>query len=143
MHLIYTTYGCRCSPKKLCIHWVMVGCNYFLERKKLCTLKKTSLRLITVTYKETYSFRNKQSTLDHSLLLWVCLYDFTKIFVRLSVIAAVCYFSVYKLIGWDSKSSVVHKLIIKRVESRPGVFVVNLEHISQLFFSVLLLTLNR
>ena len=64
-------------------------------------------------------------------------------FVRLSVIAAVCYFSVYKLIGWDSKSSVVLKLIIKRVESRPGVFVVNLEHISQLFFSVLLLTLNR
>ena len=63
--------------------------------------------------------------------------------VRLSVIAAVCYFSVYKLIGWDSKSSVVHKLTIKRVESRPGAFIVNFEHISQLFFSVLLLTLNR
>ena len=114
------------------------GHNYFLEIKKLCTLKKNcSLRLITVTYK-------KNIFLGTTSLLWITVFCYeTKVFVRLSVIAAVCYFSVYKLIGWDSKSSVVLKLIIKRVESRPGVFVVNLEHISQLFFSVLLLTLNR
>ena len=29
---------------------------------------------------------------------------FTKIFVHLSVISAVCYFSVYKLKGWDTKN---------------------------------------
>ena len=59
-----------------------------------------------------------------------------KIFVHLSVIAAVCYFSVYKLIGWDSKSTAEHKKkernmfkAIKRVESCPGVFIVNLEDI--------------
>ena len=69
---------------------------------------------------------------------------FYKILVRVPVIAAVCYFSVYKLIGWDSKSTAEHKekewmyskLTIKRVQSRLGVFIVNFEHISHLFFSV-------
>ena len=43
------------------------------------------------------------------VFLGVFSYYFTKIFVRLSVIAAVCYFSVYKLIGWDSKSTAEYK----------------------------------
>ena len=101
-------------------------------------LKKTSLRLITVTNKEKYYFRKKQSTLDHSLFSWVCTYDFTEIFVRLSVIAAVCYFGVYELIGWDSKPTAEHKkkewkyskITIKKVESRHGVFIVNFEHVN-------------
>ena len=48
------------------------------------------MRLNTVTYKEKMLL--EITTLDHSLLY------FTKIFVHESVIAAVCYFSVYKLI---------------------------------------------
>ena len=117
------------------------------KKEFLYSEKNCSLRLITVTYKEKYSFRNKWSTLDHSLLLWVYLYDFAKIFLRLSVIAAVCYFSVYKLIGWDSKSTTEYKkkewkcskLTIKKVESHHGVFIVNFEHISHSIFSVSIL----
>ena len=77
---------------------------------------------------------------------------FTKIFVDLLVIAAVCYFSVYKFIGWDpaniylfkvnSKntkpwSDVCPKLPINAVEIGSGVFIVNFENYS-LFFSVFL-----
>ena len=77
---------------------------------------------------------------------------FTKIFVYLLVIAAVCYFSVYKLIGRDpaniylfkvnSKntktwSDVCPKLPINTVESRSGVFNVSFENYSH-FFSVFL-----
>ena len=66
---------------------------------------------------------------------------FTKIFVYLLVIAAVCYFSVCKLKGWDSAniylfrvnsentktwSDVCPKLPINTVESRSSVFIVNL-----------------
>ena len=66
---------------------------------------------------------------------------FTKIFVYLLVIAAVCYFSVYKLKGWDSAniylfrvnskntktwSDACPKLPINTVESRSSVFIVNL-----------------
>ena len=64
--------------------------------------------------------------------------------VRQSVIATVCYFSVYKLIGWDSKSTAelkkkewkCSKLTIKKIESHQGVFIVNFEHISHSIFSV-------
>ena len=77
---------------------------------------------------------------------------FTKIFVDLLVIAAVCYFSVYIFIRWDpaniylfkvnSKntkacSNLCSKLPINTVESCSGVFIVNFENYSQ-FFSVLL-----
>ena len=79
-------------------------------------------------------------------------YYFTKIFAHLLVTAAVCYFSVYKLIRWDpaniylfkvnSKntktwSDVCPKLPINTVEGRFGVFIVNFEHYSH-FFSVFL-----
>ena len=73
-------------------------------------------------------------------------------FVYLLVIAAGCYFSVYKLIEWDpariclfkvnSKntktwSDVCPKLPINAVESHSGIFIVNFENYSQ-FFSVFL-----
>ena len=117
------------------------------NKETLYSEKNCSLRLITVTYKEKYSLGNNYSTLDHSLSLWVCFYYFTKIFVRLSVIAAVCYFSVYKLIGWDSKSTAEHKkkewkcskLTFKKIKSHHGVFIVNFEHISHSIFSVSIL----
>ena len=41
---------------------------------------------------------------------------FTKIFVHLSVIAAVCYFSVYKLIGWDPANIYVFKVNSRTLE---------------------------
>ena len=83
---------------------------------------------------------------------------FTKIFVYLLVIAAVCYFSVYKLIGWEpaniylfkvnSKntktwSDVCPKLPINTVEIRSGVFIVNFENYSHFFSVFLYLTLDR
>ena len=73
---------------------------------------------------------------------------FTKTFVHPLVIAAVCYFSVYKLIGWDSanislfkvngrstkkRSEICPKLTINTIESRCGVVIVTFEHYSQLF----------
>ena len=70
-------------------------------------------------------------------------YHFTKIFVDLAVIAAVCYFSVDKLIGWDpvniylfkfnSKNTrkryeICLKLTINTIESRSDVFTVKCFH---------------
>ena len=74
---------------------------------------------------------------------------FTKIFVHLSVNAAVCSFSFYKLLGWDpaklcsfkvnsintrKKSGICPKLTIKGVESRYySVFISNFEEIVPFF----------
>ena len=44
------------------------------------------------------------TTLDHSLFLWAA------IFVHLSVIAAACYFSDYKLKGWDPAKIYLFKI---------------------------------
>ena len=76
---------------------------------------------------------------------------FAKISVHLLVIAAVCYFNVYKLIGWGPGniylfkvnrrstkkwSDICSKLPINIAESRSGVFI-NFEHsLFILFFSV-------
>ena len=62
---------------------------------KSCALKKL---FPVIKYKEKVFLRNNYSTFDHSLSLGVFTYYFTKILVYLSVIVAVCYFSVYKLI---------------------------------------------
>ena len=59
---------------------------------------------------------NNYSTLDHSLFLWVFYFYFTTIFVRLSVIAAVCYFNVYKLIGWDPENIYLFKVNYRTLE---------------------------
>ena len=73
---------------------------------------------------------------------------FAKIFVHLLVIAAVCYFNVYKLIGWDPAniylfkvnrrnakkwSDICPNLLINTLESRSGDFIVNFEHCSDCF----------
>ena len=71
-----------------------------------------------INYKEKMFFRNNYSTLDHSLFLWVFTYYFTKIFVHLSVIAAVCYFSVHKLIGWDPANIYLFKVNSRILEKR-------------------------
>ena len=63
---------------------------------KHCTLKKL---FPAINYKDKIFYRSNYFTLDHSRVIT---YYFTNIFVHLSaVIAAVCYFSIYKLIGWD------------------------------------------
>ena len=75
-------------------------------------------------------------------------YYFIKNFVHLSVIAAVCYFSVYKLIGWDSANIYLFKVnrrntrkgcelypksTINTAKSCSGVFIVNFDHIAYFF----------
>ena len=83
---------------------------------------------------------------------------FTKIIVHSSVIAVVCYFSVFKLIGWApariylfkvnsrktrKRDEIYPKLKINAKESCSDVFIVNFEHISNFFVVFLFLTLNR
>ena len=144
---IHAIYGCNCSSKKYRIYWGMVGCNYFSEIKKHCTLKKNcSPRLITVTYKEKMFFRNNYSTLDHSLFNLGSYLN--KIFVHLFIIAAVFYFSLYKFIWRDpaknylfkvnsrntkEKSEICPKLTINTVESSSGVLIIDFEDISHFF----------
>ena len=82
----------------------MVGHNYF--REILCSEKMFP----AINYKEKMILRNSYSTLDHGLLSWVFSYYFTKIFVLLSIIAALSYFSVYKLISWDAANIYMFKL---------------------------------
>ena len=53
-------------------------------------------------------FRNNDFTLDHSLFFTY----FTKVFVHV----AVCYFSVYRLIGWDPANIDLFKVNIKTLE---------------------------
>ena len=75
---------------------------------------------------------------------------FTIIFVHLSLIAAVCYFSIYKLIGWDPENiyllkvskrntrkrrEICSKLAINTLEKGSGVFVLTL-NVFHTFFSV-------
>ena len=71
-----------------------------------------------------------------------------RIFVHLSVISALYYFSVCKLIGWDPASiylfkgsgrdtikrcEICSKLTTNTEESCSGVFIVNFEHILHFF----------
>ena len=68
----------------------------------------------------------------------VLTYYFTKGFVSLSAIAAVCYFSKHLLAQSQQqdtrkRSELCPKLTIKRVESRSGVFIINVEDFSHFF----------
>ena len=83
----------------------MVGRNYFCEIKKLYSEKKLFPEINYSNVQGKIFFLGTTSLLWITVLLWVFSYYFTKVFVLLLVIAAVCYFSVYKLIGWDSKST--------------------------------------
>ena len=96
LHFIYSIHGCNCSSKKYRIPGGMDGRSYFREITKHCTPKKNcSLRLNAVTCKEKFFFWNNYFRSQPFLMSCY----FTKIFVHLPVIAPVCYFSVYKLIG--------------------------------------------
>ena len=115
------------------------------ETKKHCSLKKKLLPAIK--HSNLYGknvFRNNYFGSQPFLLSCY----FTMIFVNLSVIAAVRYFSIYKLVGWDplnmylfnviSKNArkrcrICPKLTINTVESCSGVLIVNFKHISHFF----------
>ena len=93
IHLIYAIYGALCSSKKQRIHLGMAATTY-------CTLKKL---FPAINYRKKRFFRNNS-------LRWMTVFSYesllvikiiNKIFVHLSVIAAVCYFNFYKLIGQD------------------------------------------
>ena len=62
-------------------------------------VKYFTLKKLFPAIKEKMIFRNNYSTLDNSIFLRAFTYCFTEVFVHMSVIATVCYFSVYKLIG--------------------------------------------
>ena len=86
----------------------MFDCNYFCEIKKHGTMKKLFSAI-------NYSNLQRKKVLYEQLLysgpqsfLMTCY--FTKAFVHPLVIAAVCYFSVYKLLGWDSANIYLFKV---------------------------------
>ena len=54
------------------------------------------------------------NTLDQFFLYITC------IFVHLSVIAAACYFRVYKLIGWDPVNLYLFKALAETLEKNVG-----------------------
>ena len=79
-------------------------------------------------------------------------YYFSKIFVHLSGIAAICYFSIYKLIGWDPAHSYLSKVNNKNVSKKCEICLKLTIKYSRksfwclyckLFIVFLLLTLNR
>ena len=82
---------------------------------KYCILRKL---FPAINYKEKMIFRNNYSTLDNSIFLRVFTYCFTEVFVHMSVIATVCYFSVYKLIGWDPAKIYLFKGNSRTLEKR-------------------------
>ena len=75
-----------------------VAATTFVKYRKLCTLKENcSLRLNTVTYKVKMFLGQ---------LLWITVFSYsTAVSLRFLYICqqftAACYFSIYKLIGWD------------------------------------------
>ena len=123
MYLLYLMSTCNCCfeivklTESICFEFHPCENAYNYSSKTFTILNEYLQSLLWKCQINTFTMKKwelcnpdtgLQSTLAHSLLLWVFSYYFTNIFVRVSVIAAVCYFSVYKLTGWDSKSSAEH-----------------------------------
>ena len=123
----------------------MDGRNYFLKMKKHYTLEKKLFpaRFNIVNYIEKMFFRNNY--FGSQSFFMSC--HFTKIFVHLLIISVVSNFNVSKLIGWDpantylfkvstntkKKSKICSKLTVKTLESRSGIFILNLNIFHSLF----------
>ena len=75
--------------------------------------KNCSLRLNAVTFKEIF-FRSNYFGSQPFLISCY----FTRIFVHLPVIVAVCYFSVHKLIGWDLENIYLFKSNSRNTKKR-------------------------
>ena len=138
MHYIYAIYGCKCYSKKY--RWILkkniddwMAAATFVKQRNTATWKKLFLATKRSNLQWKMNFRNKY--FGSQPFLMSCY--FTKIFVHLPIIGAVCYFSVYKLIEWDlaniylfkvnSKNArkrykIWSKLTIDTVESRSGFF---------------------
>ena len=110
--------------------------RYLREIKKHCTLKKKLFPATKRSNLQGKTFFRRNYFGSHPFLM-SCY--FTKIFVHLPVIAAVCYFSVYKLIGWNpaniylfkvnsintrKRYEICPKFTINKIESCSGVFTV-------------------
>ena len=100
IHCIWAIYGYKCFSKKYCFHRGIVGRHNFREIKKHSSLKKKLFPLIKYSNLQGKNFFLRTNTLFWNTAYFLNCYFF-KIFVHLSVIAVLCYFSVYKLIGWD------------------------------------------
>ena len=108
------------------------------NKETLYSEKNCSYRLNTVNYKEKMFFlRNNYSTLDQSFPI-SCY--FSKIFVHLLVIAAVCYLNVYKLTGWKPANIYLLKVNSRNTRKRCEIYpkltintVWNREHICHFF----------
>ena len=79
---------------------------------KYCTLKNFSLRLTA-----------RKQCLAMATLLWITVFSYKSLlnillrfFLHLSIIAAPCYFSVYKLIGWDTANIYLFKFNSRALE---------------------------
>ena len=127
IYCTYAIHGWKCSSKKYHIHWGMDDRSYFREIKKHCTLKKTSLRLNDVTYKEKHFFFRNNYFGSHPFLM-SCY--FTKICQYICQYCSSMLFRVYKLIGWNSRNTRKWyeicpghiKFTINIIESCSGVF---------------------
>ena len=105
------------------------------NKETLYPEKNCSLRLNAVTLKENFFFRNNY--FGSQPFLTSCY--FTRIFVHLPVIVAICYFSVHNLMSWDpaniclfkfnsrntgKRYEICPKLTIHTIKSRSDVFTV-------------------
>ena len=103
IHCIYAIHDCKCSfeknPYPLRNGWPQL---LLWNKETLYPEKNWFLRLNAVTFKE---FFFKNNYFGSQSFLMSCY--FTRIFVHLSVIVAVCYFSIPKLIGWHPENFLV------------------------------------
>ena len=99
------------------------------NKETLYSGKNCSLRLNTITYKQKMFLWNNCSTLGQSFFM-SCY--FTRVFVHLSVIAAVCYFSVYKwvLLNRAPTSTQLHRPLPSSIYLHPANFNLHPAHFS-------------
>ena len=85
-----------------------------------------SERLHYSNYSNYSNLQEKNVFSGTTTLLWITVFSYESLIIIslrfLSVIAAVCYFSVYKLIGWDPENIYLSKVNSKTVEKGVNFF---------------------
>ena len=129
-YLSYTLYirnsWLQKKPYPLRNGWLQL---LFSNKGTLHSEKSYSLRLNAVTFKEIF-FRSNYFGSQPFLISCY----FTRIFVHLPVIVAVCYFSVHKLIGWDLENIYLFKSNSRNTKKRKEI------HTTESHFDILLLS---
>lgn len=84
--------------------------QYFREIKRHWKKlwKKTFLRLNTVIYTAKHFFRNK--------LLWITAFSYE--------LLSVCFFSIYKVIGWNPANIYLHKVYSRNTSGRCQIAII-------------------